>query len=335
MLSQNRTPDEVKNCSLFQLIKYSLSSEQCMKSVKSMDSLRPMKFNVKFEAPFNEKFKFSDLYPTHTITLTIFHGEQLDNNRSLSENVHIHIVDDNLRFGVKKKMNFNGLIVRTDIEEENHIYTYWEIPIRGICHMLDYFSNLFNSPPIYELKLGDKTADRREITSWIKKNRGSEVEYLNLDELNLVTSKEMNCMLRKVKPTALTLNWITQRDFRCELPRDLKFFSCSSDWLTKADLLNMNYELIDIEAKKISYQDISDFTTKCIEGGLPALQYCKIKALDLECNFAIIANGIGHNKTSSSLKVEVENKNSFISDILDFSNIFMVSMITNVRMAKQ
>ncbi|CAL2039573.1 unnamed protein product [Caenorhabditis brenneri] len=297
MLTQNQTPDELKNCSLFQLIKYSIRSEQCMESVKSMTTIKPMRFNIECE---NSRF-----------TLRLFHGELPENRRYISENVAIHAVGMSRSRGKGKQKNFNGEPVLTTIEEDNHIYTYWDSPIKGLCFLLDYFSNLFNSPPIYEFEIKESTvADRQKITNWIKNKRASKVEHFIVDPFVKIATKELKSILDKVEPTVgLDLLLEMNADFRWKLPSDLKCFTCfSPNWLKKQDVMKMNCELIRISVEKFSYQDLSDFATKCIEGGLPALQHCLIEAKDLKRNSKKLADGIKYDRTWSRLEVHADRK---------------------------
>ncbi|EGT48779.1 hypothetical protein CAEBREN_04961 [Caenorhabditis brenneri] len=299
MPTRNQTPDELKNLSLFQLIKYAIRSETCMEHVKSMTPKRPMKFIIECKSSW--------------FTLRIFQGEQPEFSCILSEDVKIHADKMEKSSEKTKQMNFNGQPVLIKIDKDNHIYTYWDSPIKGLCFLLDYFSELFDSPPIYKFEItGSTVADRKKITTWIKNKRASKVEhiYVYMSVSVHLSTKELTSILGKVKPTAaLDLLSKINADFRYKLPRNLKTFSClSSNWLTKEDVMKMNYELIEINVEKFSYQDLSDFATKCIEGGLPALQHCFIEAKDLKRNFKIIADGIKYDRTWSKLDVRVERR---------------------------
>ncbi|EGT53350.1 hypothetical protein CAEBREN_07131 [Caenorhabditis brenneri] len=297
MPTRNQTPDELKSCSLFQLIKYSIRSETCMEHVKSMTPKRPMKFNIECGSSW--------------FTLKLFQGDQPEFSWILSEDVKIHVFKMERSSEKRKVVNFNGQPALTKIDKDNHIFTYWDSPIKGICSLLDYFSNLFDSPPIYEFEItGGTVADRKKITTWIKNKRASKVEHCYVGMGVKLASKELTSILGKVKPTAaLDLLLEMNADFRYKMPRNLKTFSChSSNWLTKQEVMKMNYELINIDVEKFSYQDLSDFATKCIEGGLPALQHCFIEAKDLKRNFKIIADGIKYDRTWSKLYVRVERR---------------------------
>ncbi|EGT55889.1 hypothetical protein CAEBREN_22476 [Caenorhabditis brenneri] len=248
-----------------------------MENVKSMTTIRPIKFNI-------------GCYYFH-FTLRLFHGEhpEPDWTGNITEDVVIHAEKYYRPTGKEEEINFNGHHVVTRFG--NQIHTYWDSPIEGICLMLDYFSNLFNSPPIYKFEI-------------------KAIEHLNIGQPVCMTTEELELILEYFKPTAaLDIRLKEIGYFRYELPSELKSFSCnSSNWLTKEGVMKMNYEFIDVDVEKFSYQDLSDFATKCIEGGLPALQHCFIEAKDLKRNFKEIADRIKYNRSRSRLEVKVLHK---------------------------
>lgn len=201
--------------------------------------------------------------------------------------------------------NFNGKIVSTTPSiNPTHLKVNWEKKIDGLIFMLDFLVELFPNSKICCLHFGEESEkDRKTVVQWIEKKQLS-VELCRIEDE--ISSDDVSYILENVNITSgLEINTELPDDFNCTLPRKLEHFECeNSKWITKDQLLNMNYEYFYIIRTRFRNEDVSAFIIKWLDGALPELRFCILHVSFFNLDKTL--NGVKYQKTVSSLQCTVK-----------------------------
>ncbi|CAL2041325.1 unnamed protein product [Caenorhabditis brenneri] len=247
------------------------------------------------------RFQFSILMLPNFHYISVYPNDTFPNESEQSCVVRVES-----KYGEYKLMNFNGRTIR--ILPSRSVDTF------SICSdnkfdesifVLDYLMELFPTSKLSGLKIGegDKQAEKTLI-KWIKRRNSSEVEYCRLwycfnsrDFLNLVDSIQIT--------SGLTIIAQFPAAFKCQLPENLQHFECYySKWITKNQLLKMNYEYFMLCDTEFQNQDGANLVNKCINGDLPALRFARIEINSL--NLDELVKGVSYERTESRLECIVK-----------------------------
>ncbi|CAL2041306.1 unnamed protein product [Caenorhabditis brenneri] len=250
--------DVLKKLGTMDLIHYSTSSVFCKNSVKSMLTKRQVKLGISVERRL--------LFLHHSFP-------EADERDCTIRIVSIKVANRDFRMKNFEKvtMDCNEKSVLAGVRSPKNFLVYWEKQTEGFIFMLDYLTELFPHMPICDLDTRILIEeDNKKVIEWVKKRDKPEVERLTVWHLS--NAEDVSYILENVNITTVLRIFTTlPEDFKCDLPQDLKLFVCDcANWISRDQLLQMNYEEIYLRETKFQNRDISDLVNKIMNDDLPA-----------------------------------------------------------------
>ncbi|EGT33893.1 hypothetical protein CAEBREN_30692 [Caenorhabditis brenneri] len=272
-------------------IHYSTSSAFCKNSVKSMLTKRQVKLGISVGRRL--------LFLHHSFP-------EADERDCTIRVAHIKMANRDFRFE-KVTMDCNEKSVLAGVRSPKNILVYWENSIEGFIFMLDYLTELFPHMPICDLDTRELIEeDSKKVIEWVKKRDKPEVERLTVWHPS--TAEDVSNILENVNITTVLRIFTTlPEDFKCDLPQDLKLFVCDcANWISRDQLLQMNYEQSDLRKTNFKNKDVSDLVNKIMNDDLPAFRVSRI--LIVLPSMDEIVSGINYDKFPSQLRCHLKDK---------------------------
>ncbi|CAL2041305.1 unnamed protein product [Caenorhabditis brenneri] len=163
---------------------------------------------------------------------------------------------------------------------------------------------LFPPMPICDLEAERYSQENnKKVIEWVKRRDKPEVERFTMGEWG--KAEGVLHVLENVNITVLRLFIDIPYDFKYDFPKNLKMLECAhARWITRDQLLQMNYEQIYLSGTRFQNKDISDLVNKIMNGDLPAFKVSR--TLVVSPNMDEIANGINYDKIPSQLQCKLK-----------------------------
>ncbi|EGT33943.1 hypothetical protein CAEBREN_13402 [Caenorhabditis brenneri] len=290
----------LKSLNIFRIY-YSTSSQFCKNSVRSMLTKRQVKLGIYLDSLRNSlvlyhSFPYID---KRDCTIRIDRIEEANRKGQLVREMNLWKIK---LFSVT--MNFNEKPVLASVESPKKMVVYWEKEIEGLIFMLNYLTELFPHMPICDLEAERYSQENnKKVIEWVKRRDKPEVERFTMGEWS--KAEGVLHVLENVNITVMRLFIDLPEDFKYDFPQNLKMLECAhARWITRDQLLQMNYEQIYLSGTKFQNKDISDLVNKIMNGNLPAFKVSR--TLVVSPNMDEIANGINYDRIPSQLECKLK-----------------------------